>query len=365
MKLLCDRQQLQDAFTIVAGVVPAKSTNAILLNVLVRASQDEVTFYATDGEMSARVTLDSVKVIKPGAVLLPTRETGALLREIADPTISLESKDFRCQLECGGGTFILLGEDPQMFPHEKPFESTGKLEVESGRLLEMLRRTTFAVAREESRYAVQGELFEVKDESLRLVATDGRRLSLCYSHLDARTPPLRAVVPVRILQALMRAIPEGSKEPLLMHLSGTHIGFEVGKTILTSRLLDAAFPDYENVIPKAADTTAEINRAQLESNLRKVAVLADGTVRMVRFQFSSGSLQLSAEATGKGRGDIVMPIDVKGPGASLGFDPDYVIEGLRTSDRDVVQMAVGDDTTPAKLTLGESHTYIVMPISGS
>src|SRR5206468_1686625 len=99
-------------------------------------------------------------------------------------------------------------------------------------------------------------------------------------------------------------------------------------------------------IPKAADTTAEINRALLESNLRKVAVLSDGAVRMVRFQFSSASLQLSAEAMSKGRGDIVMEIECKGPGASLGFDHDYVLEGLRTSDRDVIQMAVGDDTAP-------------------
>jgi DNA polymerase-3 subunit beta len=119
------------------------------------------------------------------------------------------------------------------------------------------------------------------------------------------------------------------------------------------------------VIPKAADTTVEINKAALESNLRKVAVLADGSVRMVRLLFSASTLQLSAEAIGKGRGDIVMEIDAKGPGASLGFDPDFLIEGLRTSDRDVVQVAVSDDTSPAKLTLGESHTYIVMPISGS
>lgn len=365
MKLLCDRHQLQEAFSIVGGIVPTKSTKPILQNVLLRAEKDSVILFATDGEMAARVTLDSVKITKPGRILLPGREAGALLREISDPTLTLESKDFRCHIESGGGTFILLGEDPELFPQERAFESNHKLVVEAAKLLDMLKRTTFAVARDESRYAVQGELFEVKDSTLRLVATDGRRLSLCYLNLDHDEKPVRAIVPVRILQALMRAIPEGSKEPLTMLFSGNQIGFQIGKTLLVSRLLDATFPEYENVIPKSADTTVEINKALLESNLRKVAVLSDGDVRLVRFQFSSSSLQLSAEASGKGRGDIVMDVDVKGPGVTLGFDPDFMIEGLRTSDRDVVQMAVGDDTGPAKLTLGESHTYIVMPISGN
>jgi DNA polymerase-3 subunit beta len=211
MKLLCDRQQLQDAFGIVCGVVPAKSPTAILTNVLLSADRDSVTFFATDGEMSARVAIESVKVTKPGKVLLPARETGALLREIADPTVSLEAKESRCHLECSGGTFILLGEDPEVFPHEKQFETVHRLEIPGDKLLDMLRRTTFAVAREESRYAVQGELFEVKDDSFRLVATDGRRLSFCYLNLERDTPPVRAVVPVRILQALMRAIPRGAR----------------------------------------------------------------------------------------------------------------------------------------------------------
>lgn len=365
MKLLCDRHQLQEAFGIVAGVVPQKTPKAILQNVLLRADKDSVTFFATDGEMAARVSVDSVKVTKPGKVLLPAREAGALLRELSDPTITLESKEFRCHIESGGGSFILLGEDPELYPLEKAHEGQSKLVVEAGKLLDMLKRTTFAVARDESRYAVQGELFEVKDSSLRLVATDGRRLSLCYLNLDGDEKPVRAIVPVRILQALMRAIPEGSKEPLTLQFSGTQIAFQIGKTLLVSRLLDATFPEYENVIPKSADTTVELNKAALESNLRKVAVLSDGDTRMVRFQFSSSSLQLSAEASTKGRGDIVMDVDVKGPGVTLGFDPDFLLEGLRTSDLEVVTMSVGDDTTPAKLTLGESHTYIVMPISGS
>lgn len=365
MKLLCDRQQLQEAFAIVAGIVPAKSPKPILQSVLVRAEKDSVVFFSTDLEMAARVTLDSVKVSQPGRVLLPARETGALLREIADPTISLETKEFRCEIESGGGTFILLGEDPEQFPAEKAFTGERQVALPGGVLLDMLRRTTFAAAKEESRYAVNGALIEVKNDCLHIVATDGRRLALCYQHLDGKSPACRAVVPTRILQALMRAIPEGMKDPVTILFTGNQIAFSLGKTMLVSRLLEANFPDYETVIPKACETTVEVNRALLESNLRKVAVLADGDVRMVKMSFNSSSIGLSAESSGKGRADLVMDADVKGTGGSLGFNPDFVLEGLRASELDVVRIEIGDDATPAKFALGEAYTYIVMPISGS
>jgi DNA polymerase III subunit beta len=365
MKILCDRQLLQDAFAVVAGIVPAKTPKPILQSVLARAEGESVTFFATDLEMSARVTLDAVKVKEPGRVLLPARETGALLREISDATLSLESKDFRCHIESGGGKFILLGDDPDQFPVDKEFSAERQAKVPAARLAEMLRRTMFAAAKEETRYAVNGALVEIKDECLRIVATDGRRLALTYVNLEHKTPPARAVVPTRVLQALMRAIPDGSPDEVTISFTGNQIAFQLGKTQLVSRLLEATFPDYENVIPKAADTSVEIDRQLLESNLRKVAVLADGDVRMVKFCFNSSSLQLSAESSGKGRADLVMDVDVKGAGGTLGFNPDYVIEGLRASERDIVRFDMTDDATPAKLTLGEAYTYVVMPISGS
>ncbi len=144
MRLLCDRQELTDAFGVVAGIAPQKSTKPIAQNVRARAGDDGLVLFATDFQMSARITVDAVKVEVPGEILLPARETMALLRELSDPTVTLKSADNRTTLECGGGSFILLGGDPDEFPPEPKVEGGKTLRMGASRLADMLRKTVFA-----------------------------------------------------------------------------------------------------------------------------------------------------------------------------------------------------------------------------
>lgn len=365
MKILCDRQQLQEAFTVVGGIPPQKTPKPVIQNVLLRATEERVTLYATDLEMSARVSVEAVKVNDPGSVLLPARETAALLRELSDPTLTLSSKEDRCTIEAGTGSFILLGEDPEQFPPEPSFSMGLELHVPAEQFLEMIRRTSFAAAREETRYAINGLLLDYDAGCVRLVGTDGRRLSLCYVNIDGPKESRRAVVPIRALNALTKAMPEAPDEPLVVSLGNNQVRFTVGGIELDSQLLDNRFPEYEQVIPKAADSTIEIDREQLEKNLRRVAVLSSGDVRMVRFQFEGSELKLSAESSGVGRADLSMGVDMQGAGGSISFNPDYLLDALKVSDQEIVRIDMTDDSTPAKFTLGESYTYILMPISGS
>jgi DNA polymerase-3 subunit beta len=364
MKILCDRHLLQEAFSVVASVAPPKSPKPIVQNVLLTANDNGLTLFATDFEMSAQVTLGSVKVHKPGSALLPAREAAALFRELSDPTLTIECKNQRSAIECGGGSFLLTGDDPEQFPAPVTLASEKSITLAGGDFLELVRKAAFAAAKEETRYAIHGALLDVRGGAIRMVATDGRRLALCYRQLDGTTPECSHVVPLRALAALQRAIPEGSKENLKIRWGENLIGFEFGGVQLISRLLDCRFPDFESVIPKAADTTIELSRELLYSNLKKVAVMCAGDLRMVRFQFNSSSLELSTESQ-SGRADLTMDADVKGAGGTITFNPDYVIEALRVSDPETIRIDMSDDSTPAKFTLGEAFSYVLMPISGS
>jgi len=371
MKILCDRQQLSEAFAVAAAITPQKTTKPIVKNVMLVAEGDSLTFFATDFEMSAQLRLDAVKVKEPGSILLPAKETTALLREITDATVTLESEEFRCNLQTAGGSFVLVGDDPEQFPKPAELSDGKRITMPADRFLDMYRKTGFAAAREDSRYAINGLLVQVKDSTLRLVATDGRRLALCYENIEGKAPSAEMIVSARSLQALARAIPENSKEPLEIVFSKNQAGFSFPNAgfasdyLLVSQLLDSQFPDYEAVIPKVADTTIEISKPLLESSLRRAAVLCSGELRVVRFKFSSSSLEMSAETTGVGRADVVMDVDVKGAGGSIGFNPDYVLESLKVADLDVVRLDMTDEETPAKFSLGESFTYVLMPISSA
>lgn len=364
MKILCDRALLQEAVNVVSSVVPVKTTKPILQNLRVHADAEGITLFATDLEMAARVRLDAVKVQRQGTVLLPARETSALLRELSEPTVTLESTDQRCRIESGGGSFVLLGEDPELYPEEAQVKSGKHLDVPSGRILRMIQETVFAAAREETRYAINGVLLDSGSGCLRLVATDGRRLAISYVNTDSKTE-FKVVVPMRALNTLARALTEGSKEPLRIEVGDKQIVFTTGKMQLVSQLLDTRFPDYEGVLPKSADTTVEIGKPVLESALRRTAILAATDLRMVRFEVGEQQLRMTAESSTRGRADVAVDAVVRGAGGSINFNPDYILEALRVSDLETIRLDMSDDSMPAKFTLGESFTYVVMPISGA
>ena len=371
MKTLCDRPQVLEAFGVAASIAPLKTPKPIAKHALLQAEDDTLTVFATDFEMSVKITLDSAKVSKPGSVLLPAKETHALLREIQDPTVTLESEEARCTLRSGGGSFVLVGDDPEQFPRTIELQDGHKITLPAARFLELIRRTSFAAAREESRYSISGLLLECSESRLRAVATDGRRLALAYENLEGDVPECRMIVPLRALQALSRALPESGDAPIEITFSENQAGFSFGQAgsalrmLLVTQLLDSRFPDYEAVIPRAAETTIEMSRDLLESNLRRVAVLTSGDVRVARFNFGSSTLELTAESSGVGRADVVMDVDVKGAGGWIGFNPDYVLEALKVADYDVIRLDMTDDETPAKFTLGEAFTYVLMPISSA
>jgi DNA polymerase-3 subunit beta len=262
---------------------------------------------------------------------------------------------------------VLVGDDPAQFPKEMEIKGGTSITLPGRDFLGLVRRTMFAAAREESRYMINGVLFDCHDECLRLVATDGRRLAFAYQNLaEAKDlPAVKVVVPTRALHTLSRAIAEDSQQELTLTFAENQVGFALGNTMLVSQLLECKFPEYEAVIPKAAETSVEIPRGLLEQNLRKVAVMSSGDLRMVRFNFSSSSLEMSAESSGIGRADLVMDVDVKGAGGSISFNPDYLLDALKVADMETIRLDMTDDSTPAKLTLGEAYSYVLMPISGS
>ncbi|MEO6595079.1 MAG: hypothetical protein ABIP94_10045, partial [Planctomycetota bacterium] len=133
---------------------------------------------------------------------------------------------------------------------------------------------------------------------------------------------------------------------------------------LVSQLLDTRFPDYEGVLPKAAETTVEVPKDVLESALRRTAILASSEQRMVRFEVADKTLRMTAESSTRGRADVTIDAVVKGAGGSINFNPDYILEALRVCQQEHVRLDMSDDSMPAKFTLGESFTYVVMPISG-
>lgn len=364
MKILCDRPRLLEAFSAIGSIPPQKTTKPIVQHVHARTIDGGLALSATDFELYARIEIDGVDVRESGEALLPAKETSALLRELSEATLSLSRDESRCDIESGSGTFKLLGDDPREFPSEPQIDSEVSFTMPVAAFLEMVRRTAFAAAKEETRYAINGSLLHLGEGTVRLVATDGRRLALTYASVDDDTTTGRAVIPSRTLQIVSKALDDDDGN-VTISMSKTQISFRAGRLQIVSQLLEDRFPLYEQVIPKVANTTLEIDRADLERNLRRVAVLCRGDVPMVRFAYEGERLNLSTESASVGRADQSMQIMLKGDNGAISFNPDYLLDALKVSDLETVRFDLSDESTPAKVSLGDNYTYILMPISGS
>jgi DNA polymerase-3 subunit beta len=383
MRILCDRARLLDGVGIVSAAVPAKAIKRVLQNIHLRVAKDELRLFATDLEIAISTRIDQVKVEGSGDCLLPARELAAILRELSEPTVTLEADENRCRIETRSGTFTLMGDDPAEYPATFQGAEGEPVRIGAAALADLVRKTSFAAAREATRYAMNGVLCQVREEKLRMVGTDGRRLALAHRRLEGSSGPKAgvehtAIVPVKVLASVVRALPPadsdappeaeasaGTSDAVAIRFGPSHISFSFGLSEVHARLIDGEFPQFDGVVPRTSETTAEFNRALFESSTRKAAILAGQDSRAVRFTLDASTLRLSSEVANVGTAEITMEADVKGPGGTDLYNPDYLLEFLKVTPIETLLFHFTDESSPCKFTVGEDYQYVIMPITGA
>lgn len=369
MRFTCpDRASLAAAVSFAATVAPAKTAKPVLQHVRLSTGLQVLHVRATDLDVAVSIDLPLAEIDTPGCALLPAREAAALLREMGGDTVELHSVKHRCTITGDGGSYMLVGEDPDTFPDVEPVEAD-PIEIPAEQLAGMIRRTVFAAAREDSRYSLGGVMLDASASAttgtLNLVATDGRRLSICTAVEVGGTVQARAIVPVRALQLVARAIGEWGEGACQIRIGENRASFTFGQVTISAQLLECSFPDYAGVIPKTSETKAVVSREAWEHATKKVAVMAGRDLRSIECAFSAEGLVLMSSNSEVGTGTQNMEAEVDGPDVTLRFNPDYLVDGLKASDAETVTVHMGDDSTPAKLEMGDGCQYVLMPISGS
>jgi DNA polymerase-3 subunit beta len=362
MNVLCDREKLRDGLAVVNNVIPGKSTKPILESVYLVADDQGLELVGTDLEVSVRFRIEDVKVEDPGTAVVPARVALDFVRDLTGDTVGIESSETTCTIRSGTDACELVTADADEFPVVPRFGDERTLSVQGGILNTLVGRTGFAAAREAGRYAMHGILVEVKDGALRLVATDGRRLALASTPVDAGDAPKPAIVPAKGMQLFTRVIAD-PLDQVELALEENQIGLRTPQAQAFARLIDGEFPRYAAVIPKQAGHQMEADAELLSRKLRLVANVTGAEARAVRFRMENGQLELSGHSAGRGEAHAHMEVEFKGDKSEIAFNPDYVLDGLKNCESGLVRLEFEDKTSPGKFTLGESYTYIVMPIT--
>lgn len=369
MKVVCFREELLSGLSLaLSAVTPeARAARPALSRVLITAEDGGISLYATDLEVSIIATGIAGEVHKPGRALLPA-SAAAILKESRASTVSLEATETAITLTLAQGpdnpdTFSLPAEDCATFP-EMPAATATSFVAKAANLGAALKRTLFACADESMRYAMNGVRIEVYSGAVRLIGSDGRRLSVCDLEATECVEAKPISVPRKALGLLDRMLSLAGSEDVAVSLDATMAHFSVGHWVLSSRLLEGLFPDYRSVMPTKTGAEVTLDHTRLVSAVRLTAAVSTKEDRGVVLEVKGGVLTLRAR-TERGESLVTMPAD-NGDGleASTRLDADFLVDFLKTAQEPVrLSLPVRNKATLALFRCGTGHEYLVMPLT--
>jgi DNA polymerase-3 subunit beta len=362
MDIHVDRDAFFRGLQMVQNVVEPRQTIPILANVLLEAGDETVRVTATDLEVAARVSIPA-RITQPGTVTLSARKLADILKELPGVPLGLRVQDNAwVALRCGGTSYKLVGLPAEEFPSLGGGEAESWITLEGALLRDMLGRTSYAVSHDENRHALNGVLFQVQGAELRLVATDGHRLALAVRPLGESRPAVSAIVPRKAVQEIARVV--GAGETVDLAVSENQFILRMPNFLLTARLIEGTFPNYEQVVPRAQPRRVVLPRVAFTAALRRVAVLAEERTRPVRFTLAPGTLRLAASHPDFGEAEEGIEVEYAGDEVTIGFNSRYVLDALGTQEGERVVLELKDSTSPGVVRgdEGDEGLCVIMPM---
>ncbi len=364
MKVICDRAALLESLNLVGGVVATRTPKPVLTCVKLTAADATLTLAATDLEVAVQVSTGRVEVSEPGVALVPADKLNQIVRESIDPTLTLETKGDETHIKTADSHFKLLGYPADDFPSLPTFEGEANFELTAGDLHKIVAQTIFATARENSRYAINGVLFDREKNKLAVVATDGHRLAMARTTCKAGEGDQRsAIVPTKALNILLKLFHDGETS-VRVRFVDNQILFASEDSLLASNLVEGNFPPYRDVIPKDSDRKASLGTDAFASAVRRAALLTNEESKGVRMSFSGNGLTLSSRAPEMGEAtiDVDLP-EFQGEPMDIGFNPHYVLDALKVVEEDRITFEFKAPNKPGVIRTGSEFLYVIMPVN--
>ena len=364
MKLTIEKKVLLDKLNLVQGIAERRATMPILSHILVKCSENRVDITATDLETTLS-TWTEAEVEKQSSMAIPARKLYEIIKELPDGQIQMEEiKNNWVELKTSSGSYKIAGLPGEDFPMLPEMQSEEFFSVDSEILDELVSKTIYCVSPDDLRRNLAGIYFEKTDDgSLRLVATDGHRLSMAEKKLDEDIVLNSSVLVPR------KAVTELRK--ILKQVSKIKIGYEknffitLGEDlVLFSRLIDADFPDYKQVIPENSEIELSINRDVFLSALRRVCVFSSEKTKSVKLNLEKSTVTLTSVSPDVGEAKESFSTFYDGDSKEVGFNGNYIIEVLETMSETDIIFQLTDELSPTVLKPAENDNYIsvVMPM---
>ena len=359
MELTIKREEILDGLARSQSIVEKRSSMPILSNILLKAEEDSVVIIATDLDISFQGRFPA-EIKSPGELTVPAKKFYEVIQALASDEVHLTDKENNyIQIKGGGYHGELVGLSSEDFPSVAAIEGLEYVPVSAAVLKDMIGKTSYAVSTEDTRYNLAGLFWEEYDDEgtkiLRMVATDGHRLSLCDQSIeDVEKLNLGKgiILPRKGVHELSRMVDRAAKEEEAL----IEIAFgdkaciaRYDDMILMMSLVDGTFPDYKLVIPKKQDIDVSVDRMTFIDILRRVSVLATDKYRGIKFKLTPGLLEIISSNPDVGEAKESLEVGFEGEEIVIGFNPRYFIELLTMMASEEVTIKLVDDSSPATI----------------
>ncbi|MGH7495448.1 MAG: DNA polymerase III subunit beta [bacterium] len=367
MKFTVTKSALYEALQRMISVIPTKTTIPILTNILFELENSRLSLTGTDLEVSI-LTSQEVLGEGDGRAAFPAKKVFDLIRELPDMPLSFESDTSnRLTIRTEKGQYKISGESSDDYPHIAAEEHALAFSYSPALFLKMVEKTIFAVSSDELRTTLMGVLLDFRPNELRMVATDGHRLSKVQDRqFSYSADEMQVIMPVKALQLLSRNI--GATKEMDIAISRDHITFKLATTTIYSKVINGQYPAYERVIPSDNNLIMHVERDLLSAAVRRSSIFASQHTHQMRWSLTPNALTIVAEdAEAGGNSHETIPIEYDGESMEIGYNANYVLEVLRNLDaehamfklKDGGSAAIIEPLTPPE---GLNFMMLLMPI---
>jgi len=365
MKFSIKRETFLQPLSQVIGVVERRQTLPVLANFLFQAHSDgRLSITGTDMEVELISNVEAA-VQREGEITVPARKLLDIVRMLPDGvdiTVILDGD--KITVSSGRSRYTLATLPATDFPATDQFETIENVEIQEDKLKRMLDKTSFAMANQDVRYYLNGLLLEFRDGALRTVATDGHRLAVCDLDGSVKVKQNRQIiVPRKGVMELSRMLTD-STETVRLGLGKNHVRLQKGSSVLTSKLIDGRFPDYQAVIPVGTDRKIEVNREDFTLALQRAAILSNEKYKGVRLEAGGKVMKIIAHNPQHEEAVEELEAGINFDQLAIGFNVTYLLDALSAIESEMITMEMRDANSSCLIAAsgGGDDRHVVMPL---
>ena len=364
MKFVCSKANLLSGVQTVSKAVPNKTTMSILECILIDTTKGQITLTANDMELGIETVIEG-NIIERGIIALDAKIFLDIVRKLPDNDITVETdNNYKTTIQCEKAKFNIIGKSGEDFSYLPTIERNESIVLSQFSLKEVVRQTIFSIADNDTNKIMSGELFEIKDDKLKVVSLDGHRVSIRNIELKNSYASKKVIVPGKTLSEISKILPGDTDKDVHIFFTDKHIVFEFEKTVVLSRLIEGEYLKIDQMLSNDYETKVTINKKELLECIDRATLLVkEGDKKPIIINILDGVMELKINSI---IGSMNEDIDIQKSGKDLmiGFNPNFLIDALKVIEDEEIDMYLVNSKAPCFIRDSkESYIYLILPVN--